>query len=423
MSKKPVLPEALPKHHLQKKQLARWQREQKWQRVILYAGGALIIAVVLFVGISFFLTELRPGMETVLVVDNTSYDLNYYSKVMQFYSSRIPGESAMAVTAYATQGIQSGQVMQKGAAALGFTADPAKVKKAINDLGLPNENAYVDLATAQVLYETLRSEYFEKNVPSSSEQVNVEAMFLESSKSAETIRARLLTGDNFTAIAEKESLDSLTKSKGGAIGWMPKGTGDILMGNPKVEETAFGLDKGQISSPVFDAIQKPVGYWVLKVTETEKNGELLRAKADGILLSSEEEAQKVRNQALAGDNFTQLVEAYSQDLKTKDQGGDLGWSNEGMSSLLQDVAIRLQKGDVSQPVRDDSTPTLGGYWLVRVNDRVKDRPIDSTLRQSMVDKAFSDWLQDLTSKSQVQNLLDSDKLEWATKHMPKVKTA
>jgi parvulin-like peptidyl-prolyl isomerase len=142
-----------------------------------------------------------------------------------------------------------------------------------------------------------------------------------------------------------------------------------------------------------------------------------------MLLSSEEEAQKVRSQALAGDNFTQLIEAYSQDLQTKENDGDLGWSNEGMTPLLQDVAIKLQKGEVSQPVRDDASPTLGGYWVVRAVDREKDRVIDVSLRQQMVEKAFSDWLQDLTSNSQLQNLLDSDKLEWVIKHMPKLKVS
>jgi parvulin-like peptidyl-prolyl isomerase len=405
---------------MQKKQLARWQREQKWQRVIMYAGSGLIAAVILFVGISFFITEVRPGMESALVVDNVSYDLNYYSKVLGFYSVRAPGESPMSLTGYATQGIQSGQMMKKGAGLLGYKADPAAVSKSLSDLKLPNDTPYLDIATSQVLYETLVKEYFEKKVPTSAEQVNVEALFLESAKQAEEIRARLLAGDNITAIAEKESLDPFTQYKGGAVGWMPKGTGSIIMGNPKVEETAFTLEKGQISTPVFDAIQKQLGYWVIQVTDVEYIGETIRAKATGMLVSSEEEAQKVRSQALAGDNFTQLVEAYSQDLQTKDKDGDLGWSNEGMSSLLTDVAIKLKKGEISQPIKDAKSATLGGFWLVRVTDRVKDRPIDASLRTQMVSKAFGDWLNDLTSNSQVQNLLDSDKLEWASRHMPKL---
>jgi parvulin-like peptidyl-prolyl isomerase len=423
MSKKPILPEALPKHHFQKKQLARWQREQKFQRIIMYAGSALVVAIVLFVGISYFMAEVKPGSDKALTVDNVSYDLNYYSKMLAFYSSRIPNESAMTLTAYATQGIQSGQMIKKGAEKLGFKVDQDEVIKTLGDLKLPNDGPYVNIATTQLLYDKLRNDYFEKQVPVSTEQVNVEAMFLESAKSAEVVRNKLLAGDNFTAIAQNESLDARTKSVGGALGWVPKGSGAIIMGNPKVEEAAFTLDKGQISTPIFDAIQKPVGYWIIQVTDVEKIGELIRAKASGMLLSSEEEAQKVRSQALAGDNFTQLIEAYSQDLKTKENDGDLGWSNEGMTPLLQDVAVKLQKGEVSQPVKDDASPTLGGFWLVRALDREKDRAIEASLRQQMVEKAFSDWLQDLTSTSQLENLLDSDKLEWVIKHMPKLKVS
>lgn len=73
----------------------------------------------------------------------------------------------------------------------------------------------------------------------------------------------------------------------------------------------------------------------------------------------------IRNKALAGEDFAALAQQFSQDKKSNNIGGDLGWFR-AMRFLypLEKAAYTTPVGQISMPIR-----TKGGFHLIKVLDR------------------------------------------------------
>ena len=115
----------------------------------------------------------------------------------------------------------------------------------------------------------------------------------------------------------------------------------------------------------------------------------------------------------AGGNFSALAEEYSQ-YAGNTTDGELGLIKPGaMSSTAFDqVAFNLTLNKVSNPVKDTSVHTTGGYWLVNVVDRGV-RELSDTVKQQLTDNHYNDWMGNLANQSTINTYLDSDKMSYA----------
>lgn len=97
-------------------------------------------------------------------------------------------------------------------------------------------------------------------------------------------------------------------------------------------------------------------------------------KARHILVKTEEEAKKIKEELDKGADFAQLAKEKSTDPRTKDKGGDLGFFNWGkMVGPFQEVAFKLKPGEVSEPVKSQF-----GWHIIKVEERreAKREPFD-----------------------------------------------
>ena len=93
-----------------------------------------------------------------------------------------------------------------------------------------------------------------------------------------------------------------------------------------------------------------------------------------------------------GANFADLAKVYSDDIISKNQGGDLGWVSRGMlDSILQNTVTKLRPGQFSKPVRSKY-----GYGIVKLTavKPGKVKPIASvraTVAHAVVAQQMDQW--------------------------------
>ncbi|PFB30024.1 peptidylprolyl isomerase [Bacillus cereus] len=95
-------------------------------------------------------------------------------------------------------------------------------------------------------------------------------------------------------------------------------------------------------------------------------------KASHILVSDENEAKEIKKKLDAGASFEELAKQESQDLLSKDKGGDLGYFNSGrMAPEFETAAYKLKVGQISNPVKSPN-----GYHIIKLTDKKDLQPYD-----------------------------------------------
>lgn len=124
-------------------------------------------------------------------------------------------------------------------------------------------------------------EYLAKDIPTTTEQIHLYIITVANSEDAIDARSRIADGENFSTIAREISLDVQTKSRGGELGWIPRGV-------TPYDDVIFQLAVGQISDPVAIDPNSPgtSQYAIFMVTEKDPDRkidanpmEVLRSRA------------------------------------------------------------------------------------------------------------------------------------------------
>ncbi len=87
-------------------------------------------------------------------------------------------------------------------------------------------------------------------------------------------------------------------------------------------------------------------------------------KASHLLVKSEEEAVKLKEEILAGKSFADAAAEVSL-CPSGANGGDLGYFSKGqMVKEFEDAAFSMEVGEVSEPIK-----TGFGYHLIYLTDK------------------------------------------------------
>jgi len=414
--------EKKPPRVVTKRQLSHWQQEKKRHNIILAAGILIITVVLVTVGAGWFVSEFRPMNQTVMSVNDAKFKMNYYVKALEFYSR---GQSIPNMYLFADEVVRAIQqnelVKQEAESNLGISISNSEVDKELKSRDPPVSKDYRDFVRAQMLITKLRNEYFEQNVPTSAEQRLIMAMFLESENQTGDIRVRLEAGEDFAELAGEFSVDNESKNRKGDFGWQARDVLEVRLGSPAVGEYVFSSEVGVLSQPVYDEEKvKNVGYWLIEVLDRQEDPE--GAYIQVMLLGTEKEVREVKVRIEAGEEFGTLAEELSQLGSAKEDAGYIGLISAGQTTEALDGAIfdnELEIGTLSEPVRDETMVTKGGYWLVQVLDEADDRRIEEADRELLKTKALNDWIQTLMDnpKNDVEIHLDDVKKTWAVERV------
>lgn len=112
-------------------------------------------------------------------------------------------------------------------------------------------------------------------------------------------------------------------------------------------------------------------------------------KASHILVSDENEAKEIKKKLDAGASFEELAKQESQDLLSKEKGGDLGYFHSGkMAPEFETAAYKLKVGQISNPVASPN-----GYHIIKLTDKKELKPYDEvkdSIRKNLEEERISD---------------------------------
>jgi len=435
---KKVTPERTPTKH----QLSKWQRQMRIRRIVIIAAVVFLAGILSWVGYEYYedyKARVGPLREVVIEVNGVPFTMEYFVKMLgisvanyidynvntyvDFYvqAYNITSEDAIqrltsefisalrnnadnitdTITGNVADYTINAELLRQGAKNLDIEVTTKEINAKLKEYELPNDSVYRDIIRYDLLQEKL-GEYFGSQLSDTMEQAHVQVMLVESQEVATELIAEIRAGGNFTALADEFSCNSSIE---GDLGWLP----EELMPNTLIANAAFNLTLGEISQPIYDETAiKNIGYWLIEVTDKQDD----EIKARAMLLGSEVEAEQVKAE-LVSENFSSLAMEYSQD-KSKDAGGELGLLKPGAmgSAAFDEVAFNLTVNEVSEPVKDESVHTTGGYWLVKVIDRGVHQ-LEEDVKEGLRDKHLNDWFEELKEDSTIETYLDADKKTWA----------
>lgn len=141
----------------------------------------------------------------------------------------------------------------------------------------------------------------------------------------------------------------------------------------------------------------------LKTLYEQKKPEI---RVSHILVSDENLAKDIKSKIDSGEDFGSLAKEFSQDIATKEKGGDIGYFKEGdMVQAFQDAARKLKVGEVSQPVK-----TEFGYHVIKLLDEKK-LPSFEQMKPQLQSELISNKMDQTKINAEIQKLLDKDNIK------------
>jgi parvulin-like peptidyl-prolyl isomerase len=416
-----------PQREMTKRQMSHWQRESRMQRFTMIGGIIVIVAILAVVGTGLYMNKYRPFGEKAVTVENTTYSegymidlLSFMAKVTYPYMAQIYQQLGQQIdlNSYLNQAVTSlpqeigrNQIIRESAASAvslneDVTISTDEITQYIKDNKLSDNQAIRDAIYSQLLNKKL-GEYFDKQVPASGEQRDVLAMFLESPDKANEVAGRLNDPNQtktFQDLATELSTESVSKNKGGDFGWVPIGVLPDLLNNPDnklLEDKVFSPDTAiNVLTQVPDPdLNKDIGYWLLKITEHQSEGNKVHLYA--MLLPDEAKAKAIKARLDAGEDFVTVAKTESQFSNASTDGGDFGLINQDdLKSKLgetvtaqvfpDDAAKAMELNKVSDPLADISQTTKGGVWLFKVTG-VENKTIEGENRTLLANQIKEEW--------------------------------
>lgn len=122
-----------------------------------------------------------------------------------------------------------------------------------------------------------------------------------------------------------------------------------------------------------------------------------------IVVDTREEAEAILAQLREGADFGTLAQTYSQDVSTRDRGGDLGFFPRGLLLVpeLEDAAFELDLGQISDVIES----SLLGFHIVQVLER-EERPLDTVEAELIRENYIRHWREELWANASIERLVE-----------------
>jgi len=128
------------------------------------------------------------------------------------------------------------------------------------------------------------------------------------------------------------------------------------------------------------------------VKEKMRNELIAQIKVAHIFIKDEARAKEVAEKARKGEDFGALAKQYSEDTKSRDAGGELGWISKGqlvadnqMLPEFDEAAFAAKNGEIIGPIK-----TNPGYEIAKIEDH-----------KGLIFENFNTWLETLKKQAKI----------------------
>jgi parvulin-like peptidyl-prolyl isomerase len=377
----------------------------------------VIIAVLLIIigvgGWSVYNFQIRPYHQTVLMFNDSTFDMRYFINALKAYYGKAPSDSNISTFAdYVEQQIERNEKIIQGSAALGVQIPRSDIVSILSKSHMSLNQENVDILMAQ--------ELIDRQVPASQPQYKVQAMLLESEETAQIAINRLQSGEDFLKVnGELSRFPTATNTNPAQLGWITPRQADISLSSARFGDIISNANAGVLSGPVYDdTVFKQFGYWVAKIVEksyASDNITIVAAHYQGILVGSEKEADNILDELNTGTDFNELAKEFSLMPGAKDNGAEIGWLSENLDPSLFDALAGRPLNTIVGPIGDNRVETAGGYWVYNVLEKNNSMALTSDQRSELVNDLLNRCTAALLKnpKYQLKNLLTPEMKDFA----------
>jgi parvulin-like peptidyl-prolyl isomerase len=192
-------------------------------------------------------------------------------------------------------------------------------------------------------------------------------------------------------VSDREELDSLIKRRMKSVGMTQKDLEKELKDSGQtMDDLRNELEVEQGKARIFDKdLKRKISiseqdYANFFEKEFNQDINISEYKIRHILVKDPKLAEKVYQEAKNGDSFDQLAYKYSEDIATKNNGGDLDYvRSDQMMPEMQKVVFNMSAGDIKGPIK-----TKLGYHIIKLDAFRTQKNPEYIKNKEMIERAL-----------------------------------
>ncbi|MBI4318384.1 MAG: peptidylprolyl isomerase [Chloroflexi bacterium] len=380
-----------PPRPMTKKQLSRYQRERRLNRIAIACVAVVIAVVVLVIGVGIWREMLAKPDEAIARVDGRPISVGNFAKVLGSAQYSYDGQIQRYQDLLATY--------QAGGEDASQQSTRQFIEQQLQQMRFQRQMLDGQVLDDMIEGELIRQEAERRGIKVSAQEID-QALVQQFTPVSAT---NPMTSTEAPADQTAAPSDPPTKTK----------TLDEVRGELRqaLERTGLFTESeyhrlALEPKLLKDKLSKAMG------DEVQTTAEQVHARH--ILVDTEQEAKDVREMLNQGQDFGALARERSKDPGSKDKDGDLDWFARGvMTPEFEEAAFIMNPGEISDPVQ-----TTFGYHVIKVEERDANRQLSEVQLAQARAAALPQWLQDqqATEAQKIERLDTPERLKWANNY-------
>jgi foldase protein PrsA len=371
---------------LTKRQLSRYQKEKRQERLALGFVIVVVLLIVAVIGAGFFQEGIAKPNATVAKVNGASVTAGAWAKAMVLQSRNLDNQLAY----WTNQGLALGGGADSGQAYLQQIIEQQK-----QQIQQSKQELIFNVPDQLIANELIRQEAEKRGITVTPADMDTAIRDMFQPTPQEPVTGTASTTPTPTAIPANAWEQNYKQYL-------------VTLGVSDVEYRQIALLPG---------LQREKLQVVLSETMATSAEQI---RVSHIVTDTEDVARIILARVQAGEDFATLARELSGDTATTDIGGDLGWyPRETLSGEfgpdVEAAAWALQKGQVVTAPLQSYT----GYEILMVTDREANRPLDSDKLTQLQSSVLNNWLTAQMSSPAVERFMNSEVQLWVQAQVSK----